>query len=385
MKTELNESLLESFRQAIITNDIKLFDMLANKNFSFLNKQEKILLLKETIFLAISADFIQHVIDYGKYQINYKDKYKNTLLHYAAAAGNALSLQFLIKKGLDIEAKNIRDASPLCTAAKESEKVDALKILIQAGADKNVRSNFGETLLISAAGLNPEPKITRFLLSQGFNPEDKDDDGYTALLNAARWQSNSDVIKVLIEEAHANVFAKSNKGESMFHLAAMNPSIEIPYYIKDQFMTSERDDFGNTCMETALMHASSADVVNLFLKQQREEQMMLACTNENTEVLAALIQAGYDPNLTNSMGITALMMAAHKNKNLDVVKELLYYGANPDAHDALGRNVVHYAAANNTVDIYDWLSKNLRFQQLAGQEDLLKHKPEYYLKNKDEL
>ena len=204
----MDEKLFDAFEYAIEAGNIEMFDLLA-KDFDKFEQKDKNTLLERTVITGPDTEFIQHVLDYG-YDLNYKDDDGNTLLHFAAVSSHPETVRFFISKGLDKEAKNKIDATPLCVAAKENENVEVLKALIDGGCNIKATSHGGETLLITAAGVNPNPEITKFLLKQGFDTEDRDDEGFTALLNAAFWQDNVDVLSLLVDSG-ANIHAKSKK------------------------------------------------------------------------------------------------------------------------------------------------------------------------------
>lgn len=71
-----------------------------------------------------------------------------TLLHDIAIAGrDPNAIDFLIKSGLDLEARDSVGMTPLMFAAKESPSPEILSALINAGANHKARSESGETAL----------------------------------------------------------------------------------------------------------------------------------------------------------------------------------------------------------------------------------------------
>ena len=76
------------------------------------------------------------------------------------------------------------------------------------------------------------------------------------------------------------------------------------------------------------------------------EKPLLAQTKANVraDIVSKLLEKGYSPNVSNTLGITPLMYAAG-NGNAMSVSILLAHGARPDACDVWGQNALHYAAA----------------------------------------
>ncbi len=373
---------IEAFKYAITTGDIKLFDELA-KDFASYDRELKEEIITNSVMFAPDTDFLKHIIEKYDYDIHFRDKDGLTLLHWAACSNYPQTVKFFLEKGLDIEDKTEPYyQTPFLSAAKYSDNPEVLKTLIDAGANIKAVDVNGETALISAAGRNPVLEITKFLLNLGFDPEERDDEGYTALLNAARWQSNTEIIDLLVE-AGADTTVKTYTGDTMFHLAVYNESPVIAGYIQDLFSTSQTNDAGETCLETALLHANNPMVINYYLMKMKNEHMQYACMNENPEILEALILAGYNASATDDDGKTIMMTAANLNTNPAIIKMLRFYNAVWNNSDNKGRTVLHYAAANLNPAIYNWMMEDECFQTLADCTDKDGNKAEYYLSHKE--
>jgi ankyrin repeat protein len=68
-------------------------------------------------------------------------------------------------------------------------KVELVKLLIQRGADVNLSDNEGETALNSYAPIDGNPTIIQLLIRAGADINVKANDGWTALMNASASQS----------------------------------------------------------------------------------------------------------------------------------------------------------------------------------------------------
>lgn len=375
----MEENLKKTFDYAVETGNIEMFDLLA-KDFENFTQEDKNKLLVLTVVNSPSTEFIQHVLDYG---YDYKDEVGNTLLHFAAASSYPESVSYFLEKGLDLESKNLEGSTPLGIAAAYCDNPQVLQTLIDAGADIHTINNAGENLLITAAR-NPNPEITKFVLKLGFDIEDRDNEGFTALLNAACYQSNTDVLDILIN-AGANLYAKTNSGDNPFHIAALSKNKEVARYVSTAFNTSDVNQAGISCLEKVLLEGKSPEVLKVFLKKMKEEQIFCACMNSNPEILETLIQQGYDVNTKDCTEKSALMFAANTNDNPEMIKMLLCYGASWETHDNNSRNVLHHAAANQNPAIYDWMLKEKRFIKFAKEKDSNGNLPEYYRENPDEF
>ena len=102
--------------------------------------------------------------------------------------------------GVDLNARDDLDTTPLHRAAQHTENVDVIKALLNAGADIEAKDVIERTPLHLATGYNENPDITKALIDAGANLETRDNDwGFTPLHRAAAWNENPDVIKVLLD------------------------------------------------------------------------------------------------------------------------------------------------------------------------------------------
>ena len=84
----------------------------------------------------------------GGASANHKDARGLTPLMYAAAVGSADAMKILIEKGADVNSKNAFDSTALMWSVTDINKV---RMLLEPGADVNVVSKQGHTALLLAA------------------------------------------------------------------------------------------------------------------------------------------------------------------------------------------------------------------------------------------
>src|SRR3954453_23156550 len=90
-----------------------------------------------------------------------------TALHLAAFFGGGAAVRMLLAAGApaDADADNDRDVRPLHSAPAAGDH-DAVRALLEAGADPNVRQQGGYTPLLQAAHAD-DPELTGMLLEHG--------------------------------------------------------------------------------------------------------------------------------------------------------------------------------------------------------------------------
>jgi len=118
--------------------------------------------------------------------------------------------KLLLEHGADLNAKNKYGWTPLHYAALNG-RVDIVATLLEHGADPNVQDKFGRTPLHLAAS-EGRVDVVRLLLERGADPTVKDKDGDTPL-DIARRRGHREVVS-LIEEFHIEEWLGRGGGPS---------------------------------------------------------------------------------------------------------------------------------------------------------------------------
>ncbi|MGI8656718.1 MAG: ankyrin repeat domain-containing protein [Pyrinomonadaceae bacterium] len=138
-------------------------------------------------------------------------------LNLAAASGDITTVQSLLAKGADVNAKGYRDDTSLMAAA-EGGHVAVVDTLLRAGAELNDRGGNGATALMLAAW-SGQLKTVQSLLASGAKM-DTNEDRQTALMLAAA-EGHVAVVELLLS-AGADVNAKESHAMTALMLAAAN-------------------------------------------------------------------------------------------------------------------------------------------------------------------
>jgi hypothetical protein len=81
-----------------------------------------------------------------------------------------------------------------------------------------------------------------------------------------------------------------------------------------------------------------------------------ACSSGKTDVVAAYVDSGIDPNARDQYQLTGLMWAGRKGR-IEVADLLIKRGADIEAGDARGRTALFHAAAYNRCEFVQFLAK----------------------------
>nr|XP_058942638.1 putative ankyrin repeat protein RF_0381 [Pocillopora verrucosa] len=134
------------------------------------------------------------------------------LLHLAAFSDNALTIKAVLSKNLDINAsRTVLGITPLLFCLGQG-KLEAANYLLAEGADENLKSKDGLTVL-SAAAMSGNVAAIEMLLKRGHNPNSRDGRDNTPLMWAAE-VGNKAAVEYLLSSCQSFF---SNLEKSMEH------------------------------------------------------------------------------------------------------------------------------------------------------------------------
>src|SRR5579863_8721113 len=126
--------------------------------------------------------------------VNTKDQHESTPLMYAAVYGSLDAMQLLLGAGADVNAKNAFDATALLWCAGDPAKV---RLLVERGASVNARSKQGRTPLIIAAAQDGNSETVKLLLEKGADVSARTQGQNTPLHEAAE-ANDTEMLRLLL-------------------------------------------------------------------------------------------------------------------------------------------------------------------------------------------
>ena len=126
------------------------------------------------------------------FNVDSRDNWGITPLHWAAKRNSSPMVKLLLDRGANVNAKSIKSQTPLHFA----ETADVARMLLQHGADPDIRTTSeGETPLMEAAYCGNE-SVARVLLQYGAHPNLRGSGGATPLCIALE-RGNDNVAQLL--------------------------------------------------------------------------------------------------------------------------------------------------------------------------------------------
>jgi uncharacterized protein len=256
--------------------------------------------------------------------------------------------------------KQFGGLTPLLFAAREGN-LETLKVLLEAGADVNQKSEYGWTALLVATH-NRYYQLGAYLLEHGADPNIANEGGWTPLYIATdnRNIEAGDYPTRKPDMDHLDYIKRLLAARANPNLR-MRSSTETRTVFTHQWLLEE----GATPF---LRAAQSGDLVLMKLLLEHGADPSIATDHNVTPLMVAsgigwvegvtyewspqssldtvklLLELGADVNAQDKLdGRTALMGAAHKGRN-DVIQLLVERGADLGTHDIGSRDSIHALA-----------------------------------------
>lgn len=207
-------------------------------------------------------------------------------LHNATIARDGTRIEYLLKRGAKVDAKDTDGQTPLMIAAKSGD-LSVINGLLAYKANPNAQDNDGWTAAMHAVKLN-EPKIFRLM---------------------GQYKTNFNLL---------------NKD----HMTALAMAV-----------------FDNKANAAVAMLDNNANP-DLAMGEAKYNALMLAVKKGNLQMAQTLLQYKANPNAKNAGGITPLMIAAFDNQDM-LISLLLKSGANKTLKDGEGKTALQLAEENS--------------------------------------
>ena len=286
------------------------------------------------IFSAVKNNDLKDVrslLDQGADPNSY-DEDGDHLLMFAALYSSADCMQLLIEKGSNVNARNKIDETALMWAVHDLLK---LKLLIQHGADVNARAKSGNTpLLITAVGHGNYEAI-KLLLDKGADVSVLNNRKENALIRAALFSDTATVSLLLNKGIDIN--ALSSDSTTALLNAALNVNSPVVIHLLEKGADPDKICFFGLTALSASVTFNDLESVKAILKKAKKinvqggggfTPLMWAVYNDhdNVDIIKALLDKGADVNIKSNDGATALSWALKKG-NTNTVALLKKAGA----------------------------------------------------------
>jgi ankyrin repeat protein len=245
-----------------------------------------------------------------------------TALMYAAEIGSVDAMRLLIDRGADVNARNAFGSTALMWSVSDQAKV---RLLLDHGADVNTAAKSGRTALIVAGFTNPSAEVVRLLLAKGAKVGVMDQRHVTPL-NAATFGNDTAAVRLLLDAAADLDTPDTFIGLTPLMNAAGNRNVEAvkPLVAKGAKVNAVSKTEGLPKIQTGTVEFGGWT------------PLLMASAFGPSEAVKVLLDAGARIDAQDYRGFTPLMLAIGTDRyDRRSVNLLLAHGAGlrPKNHD----------------------------------------------------
>ena len=268
-----------------------------------------------------------------------------TSLHSAVAANSSTKvLQTIINHGAKLNATNTRGRTALLLSCFYGQ-MDAVKVLLEAGADPCIADEEGFSCLHAAIDGQCSKDTLQALIDHGVHVDTKRKDGTNALLSACR-RGQSECVKFLVKSG-ADVNIDKPNGDTSLHVAV-------------------RGHCHKEALQTIIQQGVNVNAIN----KNSQTALIHACDTAQTESVTQLLKTNADSNISNASGYTSLHAAVLGNCACGTLQEIIAHGANVNAQHIDGKTALWLACSYRQQDSVRILLKATANPNIASTEEL---------------
>jgi pectate lyase len=261
-------------------------------------------------------------------------------IHVAASFGEVVKVEQFLKNGIDVNAKDEQDKTPIFYAVENNCK-DIVGFLIASGANVNAKDEKGMTPLHTATK-GGYKHVAELLINKGADVDGKDNSGYIPL-SWAIWNEDRDMIKLLVTNGADVNFVGENDWPFLHYLTWNNDRELVKLFLAHEAELNVKDNSGRTEFHIAVSRGHRDLARFLVSRGATAPELHLAAGLGDLARVKSLVEKGVDVDKRDEVGWTPLYWAASTAEE-EVAEFLVGKGAAIDVRTNNKRTLLHQAA-----------------------------------------
>lgn len=306
------------------------------------------------------------------------------LFFLAAANGSTECLNYFLEQGQDPKESDSLNQWTALHYAAYGKKPSLIQTLVDLGLEINATDKYGQTP-ITVAAVDGDEEVVSAYIQASADPNIADRQGVTPLHHAAYW-GNEAIVRLLMKNG-ADVAALTQTGRTPLDFAVENGHAKLrtvfPLGAATGLTAGSVNDPAWTQLRNNVLSGDPSNIARLAasidLNATDDQGFTLlhhASTRDFPRVIQALVSAGVDVNVADTLSSWTPLMMAVSSENHNTVKMLLMSGADVNHTDARGWTALHIANFNGDFAMLEILSVTSPDPKARNEEGQV---PSYYL------
>ena len=319
--------------------------------------------LHEAVTQSSSKAILLAIIDHGAV-VNATNQENETALLVACIKRNTCIINILLNAGADPNIAATNGNTCLHYAADNDIPQEIVQAIIDHGADVNATNKTNQTALLLAYHKG-KADIINTLLNAGADPNIAVTDGNTCLHYAAQDRFfPKEAIRAAINKG-ANVNATNHKNQTVVLLACKKGNTNIINMLLDAGADPNvADTNGYTCLHATAYCGVRQGVFQAIIdhgvdvnatNKQNQTALLVACTQQNTDLINTLLNAGADPSIADTNGDTCLHQAVTQSSSKAILQAIIDHGAEVNATNHENQTALLPACKEGNTDLINTL------------------------------
>ncbi|GJC88106.1 ankyrin repeat and KH domain-containing protein 1 [Colletotrichum liriopes] len=298
---------------------------------------------------------VKYLVQHCKRDPNEMSTSGRVALEIACEKGNQEIARMLLEVGADVNLRGHRGRTPLYGASMNGH-LELVRLVLQHEGSLTIENISGLTPL-NVASDSGHFEVVKLLLDKGADIAVTDDDGWTPL-NSASNNGHLEVVKLLLDKG-ADITVANKGGWTPLIAASDSGHFEVVKLLLDKgadITVANKD--GWTPLNSA-SYSGHLEVVKLLLDKGADitvtskggwTPLYKASSKGHLEVVKLLLDKGADITVATKSGQTPLNAASYSG-HLEVVKLLLDKGADITVADEGGRTPLNLASGSGHLEV----------------------------------